>query len=64
MNEENINSQLLTIKKAAQEIGIQYRQLLDAVNEGTVPHYRLRKSRKLVSIPEIIEIMKNNEGGL
>lgn len=55
---------LLTIKKAATEIGVQYRQLLDAVNNGTVPHYKLGKSRMLVSVPEVIAIMKTQNGGV
>lgn len=52
-------SQLKTIKEAASALGVQYRQLLDAVNDGTVPCYRIKKSRRLVSVPEILEIMKS-----
>ena len=53
---------LLPIKAAATELGLEYRQLLSAVNEGLVPHYRLRTSRLLVSISEVIAVMKI-EGG-
>lgn len=51
-------NKLLTIKQASICIGVQYRQLLEAVNNGTVPFYQLHKSRKLVSVPEILEVMK------
>ena len=51
--------ELLTIKQAAKRIGIHYRKLLDAVNEGAVPHYRLGQSRRMVSAAEVVSIMKN-----
>ena len=50
--------QLKTIKEGASCLGVQYRQLLDAVNDGTVPCYRIKKSRRLISVPEVLEIMK------
>ena len=53
---------LLTIKKAASIIGVQYRQLLEAVKCGDIPHYKIKSSRMLVSVPEIMAIMKNGEG--
>ena len=49
---------LLTIKQAAQKLNLEYRQLLSAVNEGIVPFYQLRRGRKLVSVTEVIAIMK------
>jgi hypothetical protein len=54
--------ELLTIKKTALVIGVQYRQLLEAVNLGTVPHYQIEKSRKLLNPAEVIAIMKNDGG--
>lgn len=51
---------LYTITEASDLIGVPYRQLLDAVKEGIVPHYKLKKSRMMVSIPEVLEVMKNN----
>lgn len=54
--------ELFTVKKAAAKIGIQYRALLDAVNQGTVPHYRLGKSRQMVNVTEVIKIMKCDRG--
>ena len=53
---------LYPIKKAAKQLNLQYRQLLSAVNEGLVPSYQLRNSRKLVNPSEIIQLMKNNGG--
>lgn len=62
--EENTgqSSQLQTIKKAACLIGVQYRQLLDAVNTNLVPHYKIGSSRKLVNVSEVIAIMKADGG--
>ena len=53
--------ELLTIKEAAKQLNLEYRQLLSAVNEGVVPFYQLRRGRKLVSVSEVIAIMKNNQ---
>ncbi len=49
---------LLPLKQAALKLHVNYRQLLDAVNCGDVPTYRLRKGRRLVNLNQIIEIMK------
>ena len=54
--------ELLPIKKAASIIGVQYRQLLQCVHDGVVPHYKIGNSRQLVSVPEVIAIMKNDGG--
>lgn len=53
---------LFTIKQAAEQIGIQYRNLLQAVHDGKVPCYKLGKSRDLVSVQEVLSVMKT-EGG-
>jgi hypothetical protein len=62
--EENTgqSSQLQTVSKAAQIIGVQYRQLLDAVNTNLIPHYKIGHSRRLVNISEVIAIMKTDGG--
>ena len=57
-----IPTDLLPIRRAAEHIGVQYRQLLEAVNEKIVPHYKLRKSRMLVSVSEVISIMRSGNG--
>mgnify|MGYP003579950388 CR=1 FL=1 len=49
---------LLPIKRAAEVIGLEYRQLLSAANEGLIPTYRLRTSRYLVNVAEVISVMK------
>ncbi len=54
---------LHTIKQAAKIIGVQYRAVLQAVHDGTIPHYKIGKSRMLVSVPEVVAIMKNDGGG-
>ncbi len=60
-----IPEKLHTITEASSLIGVPYRQLLEAVKEGIVPHYQIKKSRMMVSISEVLEIMKNdiNAGG-
>lgn len=57
--EDTPPSNLYTLKQAASIIGVEYRQLLTAVNEGKVAHYQLGRSRRLVSIPEVIAAMKS-----
>ena len=49
---------LVTIKEASKIIGLQYRQILTAANEGQIPIYRLHKSRRLVNVSEVISLMK------
>tara|TARA_R110002124_G_scaffold149220_1_gene315068 strand:+ start:216995 stop:217225 length:231 start_codon:yes stop_codon:yes gene_type:complete len=61
LNETDFSG-LLPIPKAAKIIGVQYRQLLDAVETGNVPHYQLGKSRRLVSVPEVVSIMQTRGG--
>lgn len=61
--ESSITHQLYTIRQAADQIGLNYRQLLQAVNDGIVPHYRLGKSRMMVSLPEVLAIMQVQGGG-
>lgn len=57
------SNRFYTIRQAADRIGLNYRQLLNAVNDGAVPHYRLGKSRMMVSLPEVLAIMQVQGGG-
>ena len=52
----------LKIKAAALVVGLPYRVLLEAVNEGVVPHHRLGSSRRLVRIDDILAVMKLQVG--
>jgi septum formation inhibitor-activating ATPase MinD len=58
MSDQNQDPVLHSIRDAARIIGIQQRQLREAVNDGLVPHYKLRNSIILVSVPEVLSIMK------
>lgn len=64
----NIPNKLKTIKQTANELGIPYRQLLQSVNDGTVPHYQMHKSHRLLDPQEVLVAMRtqsqnnNNEG--
>lgn len=60
MDHEIETPHLVTIKKASEIIGVQYRQILNALHEGIIPHYRLGNSRMLVNVSEVISIMRNN----
>lgn len=51
---------LTSIKEAARQIGVEYRQLLRAVNDGNIPHYRLGTGVRLVDVSEILQVMKFN----
>lgn len=46
------------IKRAAELVGVHYRVLLEKVSDGTIPHYRLGRSRKLVRISQVIDAMQ------
>ena len=63
-NQDQQNPILVSIKEAARIIGIQSRQLREAINDGLVPHYKLRNSIMLVKVSEILSAMqpiKENE---
>lgn len=51
------NERLVTVRQAAETIGVNYRQLLCAVNERVIPSYRMKRSRTLVKISEVISCM-------
>lgn len=53
-----MSNTLTTIAKAAKELGIPYRQLLQGVNEGIIPHYRIQKSRRLIKLSDVLAIME------
>lgn len=53
---------LFTIREASKRLGIQYRQLLDAVNAEQIPYYQIGKSRRLVSLSEVLKSIKKGEG--
>lgn len=58
-------TKLHTIKSASSILGIQYRQLLDAVNNKTIPYYQVHKSRRMLKLEEVLSIMKQDvEGGV
>lgn len=46
------------IKAAALKVGVSYRILLEAVNDGSIPCHRLGKSRRLLKIEEILKAIK------
>lgn len=50
---------LLTIKAAAKRLGIPYRQLLEAANADEIPYYKIGKSRRLVSVSEVLDFIKH-----
>lgn len=50
--------QLYTIKQAAKKLRINYRSLLEVVNGEKLPHYQIGRSRRLVSLEEVIMYMK------
>lgn len=54
---------LFTIKEAAKRLGIQYRQLLDAANANEIPYYQIGKSRRLVSLSEVLAFTKREPKG-
>ncbi len=61
--EQSVHSQLLTLKSAAEILGIQYRQLLNDVNSKKIPHYQIGKGRRLVDPSEIRTLIKHQHIG-
>ena len=53
------NSGLLTIRQAAKQLNLPYRQLLEEVDHGAIPYYRIGRGRRLVCLNEILRIIKS-----
>lgn len=49
---------LQTIKKAASCLGLSYRELLKAANDGRLPIYRIGSSYRRVSLTEVKECIR------
>lgn len=47
----------VTIPKAAKVLGVNYRQLLVAVDNGDVPYYRAAKGRRMVLLSEVLHCL-------
>lgn len=54
---------LLTIKAAAEELGIHYWQLQRAVKRGAIPSYAPFNSRRLVKLSEVIAFIDASRQG-
>lgn len=54
---------LYTVKQAASLLGVQYRQVLQSLNNGQIPHYRIHKSRRMVRLDEVLAVMKQQAEG-
>lgn len=52
---------LLTIRQAADELGLPYWKVNRAVQAGLVPSYSLFNTRKLVRISELLQAIKNQK---
>ncbi len=53
------NERLVSIKKAAYLIGIDYKQLLRAANAGELPLYKLGNSYRFVLVSEVLACMRS-----
>jgi len=47
----------VTLKRAAEVVGVPYHALVRAVRAGVVPHYRLSDRRKYVRVRDIETVM-------
>ena len=54
---------LLTIKVAADLLGIHYWKLRRAVKQGGVPSYTLQNSRRLVKLSEVVAAIEASRRG-
>ncbi len=50
---------LLTLKAAAERLGLPYWKLNRAAQQGMIPSYSLFNSRKLVRISDILQAIRN-----
>lgn len=50
--------ELFSLRQAAVRLKISYRELLQAVNEERIPYYKLGRSRRLVSLQEVLAYMR------
>jgi len=55
-----MSDKLTTLPKAAEEIGINYRNLLQARDQGLFPTYQLGNTRQFVKLPEVIAALQVN----
>ena len=67
--ERNIAAQphepLITIKEAAEALGLPTWKLRRAAKQGMIPTYRILNSRKLVKLSEVVaEIETTRQGGV
>ena len=56
------NPKLYTLKEASKLTRIPYRQILSACNAGEIPYYKIRQSRKMILINEVMAAIKNDGG--
>ena len=49
---------LMTIKRAAAALNIEYRQLLRGVESDEIPFYRIGSSRRMVRLTEVLSSMR------
>jgi hypothetical protein len=50
--------ELFSLRRASLRLKINYRELLQAVNEERIPYYKLGRSRRLVSLQEVLAYMR------
>jgi len=56
---------LITIKAAAEVLGLPTWKLSRAAKQGTIPTYRVLNSRKLVKLSEVISVIEaTRQGGV
>ena len=61
-NKDHHEPILLSIRDAARVIGIEQRQLREAIRDNLVPHYKLRNSIIMVKVSEVLSVMKHHKG--
>jgi hypothetical protein len=54
---------LITLRKAAEEVGAHYWQILRAVNGGGLRSYKPFNSRKLVKLSEVVAFIEASRQG-
>jgi hypothetical protein len=54
---------LLTLKQAAEALGLPYFKLQRAARVGLIPTYQVLNSRKLVRLPEVVAVIEASRQG-
>ena len=65
MEQKQPTERLVTLKKASELTGVEYRQILEGARLGLFPVYSIHKSRKMIFVSEFLSFVRStvSKGG-